>query len=137
MSLGSVINEAQILYLQLREQGLSRDEATVGLERVIRETWPKPRRDDGRLFACLTCHDSGWEWAICEGLVKCGRPFRLPKQRAGDYTGSGQCVPGHSFVRPCFCRKGEAIAAQLQGRANEGDDFTTAGKSRPMTRLGR
>lgn len=142
MSLASTLIEATELFRQLIAGGTPRAEALKSLEAVIREAWPKPHdRTEPWHFVCEDCSDTGWEHHVCTPQKPCGRPFRLPGQSAQDYTSRGRCTHGHTYVRPCWCVKGQAKRDALLGRRRQDEDFTEAGKAKPQpkgfSRFGR
>lgn len=135
-TLGAVCLELVQIAAQMRADGAT--EATIAryLETGIRGAWPV-----GRVwhYYCDGCSDSGWRLEHCTAARPCGRPFSLPGQRSDDYTGKGQCQPGHAYMRPCDCQKGRERADGLHRRpANPEQDFAAAGQTKKgLTRFGR
>lgn len=132
-TLGEIAMELLELARQMRDEGATVDEVNAYVERGLRSAWPSVREWK---YLCDDCSDTGWKHGICSDRNHCGRPFKLPNQRGDDYTGRGQCRPGHDFVRPCYCKNGRDRYTDLY-KTRQAEDFTTAGKTKPMTRLGR
>lgn len=120
MSFAATLTEAQRIYLQMRADGQTVDEACRYLEGVLRTTWP--RGGTPRSYRCQTCDDLGAIWHACPGLGRsiCGR--RFPHD-------------GHEFIDPCECEAGR----KFRPKERRPEDFTEAGKApkRSMTRFGR
>lgn len=132
--LAQTYQAAMVYWDQQKAAGVPLAERLDGLEKTLRAAWPFTRVWH---YVCEECSDTGWQPGICvQG--SCGRPFKLPKQRADDWTGRGRCVDGHSFVRPCWCAKGRAFHRQLMHEQAPEDAVAVAAKTRKtMTRLGR
>ncbi len=137
MSLSSVIAEALKLRAQMKADGMPPDQIEAAFEQVVRSIWPKTREWH---YQCDACRDTGWEVFQCGPETHCGRPKRVgPKTIGGleNWTGLGQCQPGHDFVRPCrFCAKGPARQRAIDGKTTLEQDFTKAVQQRPMKKFG-
>lgn len=133
--LAAAFREAMVIVDQQKAAGVSQAERLQGLDQVLRAVWPQTREWK---YLCERCSDTGWESRICTPEASCGRPFRLPSQRADDYTGQGKCQPGHAYVVPCWCEKGQALRRGLlkQPAPMKPEDFTQAARSKP-SRVGR
>jgi hypothetical protein len=99
-----------------KSDGVSLCERLIGLEKTLRACWPFTREWK---YLCVECSDFGLVMATCPGDATCGR--------------SKQHLP-HDYGTPCWCSQGIRYRAKPKPSA---DDFTAAGKSKPMTRLGR
>lgn len=86
------------------------------LEQTLRVAWPQTREWK---YLCVSCDDVGLIWSSCAGDTTCGR--HTPHL-------------AHVFGRPCFCEKGLRFREKPKPTR---DDFTAAGKSKPMARVGR
>ena len=108
----------------------SLEERVDGLERVLREVWPKGRVDPWH-YICDPCRDTGWFFGVCTPDTPCGRPFRLSGVKGEDWTGRGSCALTHAFVAPCRCPTGQARRRALmkQPKAVQPDDYADAGKT--------
>ncbi len=94
---------------------------------MLREKWPGEVRE--WIYHCKTCSDSGWQPRSCTPQTPCGRPFRLPGAHSDDWTGRGQCSPGHSYIQPCLdCARGYQQRAALAHTPKQ-DDHSAAGKT--------
>ena len=124
-SLGAIVGQIVEAREIMRKDGASATEIAQVTERIVRERWPFER---AWKYLCEACDDTGWIFGICTPDRACGRPFSLPGHRLNDYTGRGKCTPGHTYYRPCWCSKGQAIRAGLEKR-NRPEDFTQAGKT--------
>lgn len=118
-----------------KADGVSVADRQRDLEKTLRMAWPQIRP---WVYFCDRCSDTGWEHRVCREGARCGRPFKLPGQRADDFTGQGKCGETHDYVVPCWCEKGRLKRAALMNEPPQGDpkDFAAAGKSKP-TRIGR
>lgn len=125
---------AMLIWVAQEAEGVSEAERAAGLEKTLRCAWPQTREWH---YLCEGCQDTGWVFRVCATAGDCGRPFRLPGQRSDDYTGRGRCTPGHRYVVPCGCPKGDPNRRALQHTAPAPDDFAQAGKRKPMSRIGR
>lgn len=101
---------------QQKADGVSLTERQAGFEKTIRACWPFTREWK---YLCDRCLDYGLEIATCPGDATCGRvKAHLP----------------HTFGSPCWCAQG----SRYKEKPKPGkEDFSHAGKSKPMTRLGR
>lgn len=138
--LASTFMEAMRIWDAQKADGVSKDERVAGLEKTLREAWPRGREQPWR-YLCDRCDDTGWAFHTCTPETPCGRPFKLPastnKTGLKDYTGQGHCTPGHSYVTACWCEKGRAFRPSVEGtRPASPDDFAQAAKSKP-TKVGR
>jgi hypothetical protein len=101
-----------------KADGVSKADRIAGLERTLRAAWPQMREWK---YLCSSCHDYGLVIGDCPGThnATCGRTKpHLP----------------HDFGTPCWCQAGNTYRDKPKPSA---EDFTQAGKSKQMTRLGR
>lgn len=97
-------------YLDARSKGVSQEIACKGIEEELRAIFPPTKYP--RAVVCATCEDTGWEHQACEGDEGahgpiCGRQF---------------LHGAHTFVRFCFCEKGERL--RRQGGPKAADEAT-------------
>jgi hypothetical protein len=109
---------AMRIWDQQKADGVRKAERLAGLEKTLRAAWPQAD-DPGRLYRCRECWDIGAIACECPGNDHCGR--HKPHL-------------AHSYIAPCFCPKGEKFKEKPKPGP---EDFTAAGKSKPMTRMGR
>lgn len=119
---------------QMREAGESTTDIAAYLDGVVRQVWVKTREWK---FLCDDCSDTGWHVKTCTAAARCGRPFRLPKARDDDRTGSGTCPETHSYAEPCWCSKGQKRRAELFRQPTSEDTMDQAAKQKKPTRWGR
>lgn len=132
--LAQTVREALRLRDQMRADGSTEEELTKGLEQTLRAAWPQTRPWH---YICEDCSDTGWRHQICTPETPCGRPFTKPGQSADDYTGRGRCGPNHTYVEPCWCRKGELRRSGMDAKPKS-EDYLGVGKvSKPPSRFGR
>lgn len=132
--LARVFRDAMVTWDQMKADGQPLEARVRGMTALLRDAWPFTRAWH---YLCDGCADSGWMFGVCTPETPCGRPFRFPGQRINDHTGRGRCAPGHSYVRPCFCAKGQAFHAALYAAQSKPEDFAQAGKTKSPTRVGR
>jgi hypothetical protein len=101
-----------------KADGVPKAERLAGLEKSLRAAWPQSA-DPGRFYKCRECWDVGAIDCQCPGTDHCGRHKpHLP----------------HSYVAPCFCASGVKFKEKPKPSP---EDFKSAGRSKPMTRMGR
>ena len=116
MSLGDVIEDALKLAVELKAKGLGPSEIQAALEKTVRDVWPFTREWH---YLCADCDDVGLIMGECDGGSRCGRhKAHLP----------------HAFGSPCWCKAG---AKYREKPPSDPADFKAAGKSKPMSRMGR
>jgi hypothetical protein len=113
--LAETLMEAMRQWAHQKAEGVSLSERQANLERILRAAWPVGREWK---YLCQECADLGAVWHECPGDATCGR-----SREHG----------AHRYVTACWCSLGNRFKA----RPKTEDDFTAAGKSRPMTRVGR
>jgi hypothetical protein len=107
---------AMRIWDQQKADGVSKAERLAGLEQTLRAAWPQTRAWH---YLCVACSDLGLELFECDGGSACGRTKRhLP----------------HTYGRACVCAKG---AAFREAPKPEPADFKAAGRSKPLSRMGR
>jgi hypothetical protein len=99
-----------------KADGVPKAERLAGLEKSLRAAWPQTREWK---YVCHSCEDTGGIFAECPGNDHCGR--KNPHL-------------AHSYIAPCFCPKGVRFREKPQAAP---EDFKAAGRSKPMTRVGR
>lgn len=119
---------------QMKTAGETRENIAAYLDSVVRQVWVRTRPWK---FYCEECSDTGWHVKTCTPAMRCGRPFKLPKARDDDKTGSAECRGEHSYAEPCFCHKGQKRRAELLKQSTPSDDMDSAAKVRKPTRFGR
>ena len=134
--LAQTFGEAMRQWDHQKRDGASLDERQANFEKTLRAAWPQAR--DWK-YLCQRCDDAGWMFRTCTPETPCGRPFTLPPTQSHhpDFTGQGRCSPGHSYVVPCVCSKGQAYARQMNPPQASPEDFTKSGKTSKPTRPGR
>jgi len=110
--------EAMRIWDQEKADGVPLAMRQQQLERTLRLAWPQTRVWK---YVCERCGDTGWENRVCTRETHCGRR---------------RCEPGHDYVVPCVCPKGEARNRQLHPKATP-EDFQQAGKRKGFTKVGR
>lgn len=101
-----------------KADGVSLEEREAGLAKTLRAAWPKGREEPWR-YLCESCEDTGLRTSDCAGDATCGR---------------AKPHGPHAFGEPCWCPLGARFRAKPKPTA---EDFTQAGRSKPMTRIGR
>ncbi len=125
--MSSVLRDILQVRIDLREAGSSDASIADTTGEMLREKWPVKGRV--WVYHCESCSDSGWQSRTCTPQTPCGRPFKLPGQHSDDWTGRGQCSPGHEYVQPCLdCARGYQRRADLSD-APKLDDHAAAGKT--------
>lgn len=114
--LAAAYREAMRIMDAQKADGVPFLERLKGLDGVIRQFWPFTREWQ---YLCLGCRDCGLVIAECSGDTACGR--HIPHQP-------------HSFGTPCWCDKGKPFRPKAKPSP---EDFQSAGKSKPMSRMGR
>lgn len=101
-----------------KAEGVPLLERIAGLEQTLRAVWPQTREWK---YLCTQCNDYGLVMGTCPGVT--------------DAT-CGRVKPhlAHEFGTPCWCDRGRGFKDKPKP---EPSDFTQAGKSKPMSRLGR
>jgi hypothetical protein len=120
---------------KMRAEGVPRSDREAYVANVLREAWPKGRPEPWH-YHCEDCSDTGWASRTCQHR-SCGRPFKLPGQAGDDRTGQGTCTPGHSYVEPCRCVKGEERRRQLLKQRRPEDVVDMAARGLKFTKVGR
>ena len=120
----------------MKADGVPVEERITTLARTLRAAWPKYREEPWH-FICNLCDDVGWRVKECTAAARCGRPFRLPKASADDWTGRGRCGESHTYVDPCLCDKGRNFRAQLLKERRVEDEMALAAKTSKPSRVGR
>lgn len=88
-------------YLEARRQGISRDDASKGVEEVLRSAWPgRPTKFPHK---CDACEDTGYEEHVCRPYVRCTREKCNQKGEAWQ----------HLYVTPCQCEKGDKFRPKV------------------------
>lgn len=134
--LSQTVREALRLRDQMRADGASEEDLTKGLAQTLRASWPQTRAWH---YDCDGCSDTGWQDKLCTPATPCGRPFDRMGQSADDYTGRGRCGPSHTYVVPCFCRRGEVKRVQRDrlDQVAAPEDYLGVGRVSKPTRFGR
>lgn len=115
-ALAQTFAAAMTIWDAQKADGVSREDRLSGLEKSLRASWPTGREWK---YLCDRCRDYGLETQECHGDATCGRVKpHLP----------------HEFGTPCWCQAGQKFKAKPKPSA---EDFTAAGKSQPMTKVGR
>jgi hypothetical protein len=107
--LSAAVMQAIEIRDHLKADGVTGDALNIGLEGVLRDTWPKGRSEPWH--TCKGCSDYGLEMFTCPGDATCGR--ERPHL-------------AHDFGKPCWCQKG---ARFREAPKPTSDDFTNAGKA--------
>jgi hypothetical protein len=109
-------------YLQMRADGVAREDALKGLEDVVRAHWPRGRAREWK-YLCDDCRDTGWEYRRCKPYARC-----QPKH--DDWDSERE----HDYVVRCHCPKGH-IPTPIGGD----DELVKVGrtKRRPTTSWSR
>lgn len=115
-NLANTYREAVKILDAQKAAGVPLLERLKGLESVLREAWPQTREWH---YLCSVCGDVGLDMQRCSGDATCGRPRAHLK---------------HDYGKPCWCPKGARFKDKPKP---EPEDFAAAGKSKPMTRIGR
>jgi hypothetical protein len=113
-------------------------ERVQDLEEFVRAEWPFTRT---WMTICAQCGDTGLVMATCRRGARCrGISTRTdsPGKQPGKYQRLCARDPDsdyeHTYGIPCACPKGTRFTTAPKPAA---EDFVSAGKSKPMTRLGR
>lgn len=131
MSLSATILNALAERAQLKAQGFAGPDLDCAFEKVIRECWPFSREWH---YNCTACNDTGWEHGECDGGSACGPSTWRPASSLPCPNRPRKEHAPHSFVRVCFCAKGQ----DLKKKMTDGDqDFSSATKSKPRKTFGR
>lgn len=101
-----------------KADGIPRAERLSGLEKSLRAAWPQTREWK---YLCERCSDYGLEILSCQGVTD---------------AICGEVKPhyAHEFGQPCWCAAGARFREKPKPAP---EDFQAAGKSKPMTRVGR
>jgi hypothetical protein len=126
---------------ELKAKGVSPEDLAAGLERSVRDAWPKPvNRTQPWRYECDLCEDTGLRLFVCRPVARCdGISTRTdgPRDKPGKYLRLCAKAPEssyeHSYGVACLCARG----GRFVPTSPSGEDFTTATKSKPMTRWGR
>lgn len=121
-----------------KADGVPVAERLVGLEKTIRAAWPFTREWKE---LCHNCADTGLVMAVCRKGARCdGISTRTdgPRERPGKYQRLCAKHPDsdyeHDYGTACWC----SLGARFRDKGTPGaEEFSQAGKSKPMTRLGR
>lgn len=95
------MREAIVGYLQMRAQGIAREDACKGLELVLRSAWPKKATKYPAL--CDLCDDTGWRLRTCTHQMRCERRFCREAHPAHE----------HDYVQACDCVAGDRKRARV------------------------
>ena len=115
-TLAQTFYAAMEIWDRQKADGVSTADRLAGLEKTLRASWPQTREWK---YLCGDCGDIGLIISQCDGGSACGRyKAHLP----------------HSYGSPCWCKAGETYRAQPKPAP---EDFKAAGRSKPMTRMGR
>ncbi len=125
MSLSESILRAIEERKRLKEQGFAGPDLDAAFEKAVRDAWPKGRE---WIYLCTACNDTGWEQLECPGDDTCGPSTYRPAANMPCPNRPRKPHAAHSYVRVCFCAKGQSLKPQSQG---SGDDFAAATKSKP------
>lgn len=114
-------------YLKARESGVSREDAVLGIEEVLRAEWP---RKPSKFKTCDGCDDTGWHLMFCTHEMRCQRPVCQEKHPAWE----------HTYVVPCDCAKGDPFRRSgLRPERSLDDELSGVGKTKKrggFTRFG-
>jgi hypothetical protein len=112
-------------YLDAIGQGVTREDASKGLELELREAWPKSVSKFKP--ACDSCDDTGYIDRVCWDRHRCSREVcqRNPERQ-------------HAYVEVCHCPKGDAKRPKqfTPDDAISGAGRTAKKKPRGFTRFG-
>lgn len=111
----------------LRAQGFDADTIAQGLEKTIRDAWPKGREEPWQ-HLCDACEDFGWQIHTCPGDASCG------DRRTDGHV--RKLIPHypHHFARACWCEKGRQFQVKPK---QETDELVNVGKTSKPSRFGR
>lgn len=118
-NLAQTFVESMRIWDEEKADGVPVLERREHLEKTLRAAWPQTRPWK---YLCERCSDTGWETRTCTPSTHCGRR---------------QCEPGHDYVQPCVCPKGDGRRQQLSPPAPTLGDFQQAGKRKGFTKVGR
>ena len=120
--LAKAVMEAFDIRDQLKKSGADTATINAGLERTLRDFWPKAKgRTEPWRYECDDCNDTGLLMMQCPG----GEDPRCGRLRPHD---------AHEFGQPCFCKRG----ARFHDKPKSADDaVTSAAKVTKPTRFGR
>lgn len=118
--------------------GVPLHERVKGLDGVLRSAWPQQRAWQ---YLCDRCDDTGLVMAVCRRGARCDGISTRTDHR-GETPGKYQrlCAKHpesdyeHEYGTPCWCAAGAKFRDKPRPTP---DDFKAAGKSKPMTPLGR
>ncbi len=132
MSLSATILAALHEREKLKEQGFAGADLDKAFEKVVRDAWPKGRE---WFYLCTACEDTGWEYLSCPGDSTCGPSTWRAAAHMPCPNRPRKPHAAHSYVRVCFCAKGQELKAAPLGY---NEDFSSATKSKPkkFTRFG-
>lgn len=117
-SLAQTYQESMRIWDEEKADGVSLADRQQHLKQSLCAAWPETQL---RTYLCERCSDTGWDAKLCTKATPCGRR---------------QCPPGHDYVEPCVCPKGEARQQQLHPTTTSAD-FQQAGKRKGFTKVGR
>jgi len=119
--LAKTFEEAMRIWDADKAHGVPLADRQQHLAQTLRAVWPLTRV---WRYVCDRCNDTGWEPRSCTPETHCGRR---------------RCEPGHDYVVPCVCLKGEGRRQQLTPSALTQGDFEQAGKGKRkgFTKVGR
>lgn len=96
-------------YDRVRREGVSHDDASRGLEAVLRESWPG--KTSKFAAVCDACDDTGYREMRCWDRQQCGR------HKCATYPENE-----HNYVVPCECAAGD----KKRGRQRTPDEALTS-----------
>lgn len=107
-------------YERMRREGVSREDACLGLEAIVRAHWPK--QTSKFTPSCQNCEDTGYREMRCWDRQQCGREkcARNPQEE-------------HNYVVPCECAAGDRMRRKFRG---PDDDLASVGRMAKKKRGG-
>jgi len=110
-TLAATYREAIRFWDAQKADGVSIEARLEGLERTLREAWPRGREQPW-VYLCEHCDDRGLHMRECAGTAR------------GAICGRIALHEAHEFGTPCLCVKG----ARFKAPERSAEDFTAAGK---------
>jgi hypothetical protein len=109
--LATAIREALRLRDKMKADGVAPDDIAAGLERLVRDVWPKTREWH---YICDLCNDTGLRMYVCQRGQRCnGISTRIdnPRDTPGKYRRLCAMHPdsdySHDYGEPCICARGD------------------------------
>lgn len=113
-----------------KDDGVSKEDRIAHLETILRAAWPQTRAWH---YLCEACRDTGLVIRVCRAGDRCSLVSMLDPSKL--LCAQDPDTATHEYGVPCHvCEKGKRFRPKPKETP---EDFSHAGRSKPMTKIGR